>query len=126
MFCKTCVVSNQRPSHTTEFKQADTSNKKGIFIGKDRICSACKYAKEKEKIDWKKREEKLLRLLDKYRRKSGYDVIVPGSGGKDSGYASHILKYKYGMNPLTVTWAPHLFTEIGWKNFPKLASHWRT
>ena len=117
MFCKTCVVSNQRPSHTTEFKQADTSNKKGIFIGKDRICSACKYAKEKEKIDWKKREEKLLRLLDKYRRKSGYDVIVPGSGGKDSGYASHILKYKYGMNPLTVTWAPHLFTEIGWKNF---------
>ena len=20
------------------------------------------------------------------------------------------------MNPLTVTWAPHLFTEIGWKN----------
>ena len=49
VFCKTCVVSNQRPSHTTEFKQADTSNKKGIFIGKDRICSACKYAKEKEK-----------------------------------------------------------------------------
>ena len=36
-------------------------NKKGIFIGKDRICSACKYAKEKEKIDWKKREEKITK-----------------------------------------------------------------
>ena len=21
------------------------------------------------------------------------------------------------MNPLTVTWAPHLYTDIGWKNF---------
>ena len=21
------------------------------------------------------------------------------------------------MNPLTVTWAPHLYTPIGWKNF---------
>ena len=32
-------------------------------------------------------------------------IVVPGSGGKDSCYASHILKYKYGMN-LTVTWPP--------------------
>ena len=30
---------------------------------------------------------------------------------------SHLLKYKYGMNPLTVTWSPHLYTDIGWKNF---------
>ena len=21
------------------------------------------------------------------------------------------------MNPLTVTWAPHLYTDIGWRNF---------
>ena len=41
----------------------------------------------------------------------------PGSGGKDSAFASHILKYKYNMNPLTVTWAPHLYTNIGWENF---------
>ena len=42
---------------------------------------------------------------------------MPGSGGKDSAYTAHILKYKYGMNPLTVTWAPHLYTDIGWQNF---------
>ena len=36
---------------------------------------------------------------------------------KTDAFASHILKYKYGMNPLTVTWAPHLFTGIGWNNF---------
>ena len=28
---------------------------------------------------------------------------------KDSAFQSHVLKYKY-MNPLTVTWAPHLYT----------------
>ena len=65
----------------------------------------------------KKRKE-LIKLLDKHKKNSNaYDVVVPGSGGKDSAYTAHILKYKYGMNPLTVTWAPHLFTDIGFKNF---------
>ena len=44
-------------------------------------------------------------------------IIVPGSGGKDSAFTAHVLKYKYGLNPLTVTWAPHLYTDIGWNNF---------
>ena len=48
-----------------------------------------------------------------------YDCIVPGSGGKDSTFTAHILKYKYGMHPLTVTWAPHIYTEVGWNNFQK-------
>ena len=29
---------------------------------------------------------------------------------------AHLLKYKYGMNPLTCTWAPHIYTDWGWKN----------
>ena len=62
-------------------------------------------------------EEILYKWIDKYRKTNGYDCVVPGSGGKDSAYTAHILKYKYGMNPLTVTWAPHLYTDIGWKNF---------
>jgi len=45
-----------------------------------------------------------------------YDVIVPSSGGKDSGFIAHQLKYRYGMTPLTVTWAPLMATEIGRKN----------
>ena len=42
---------------------------------------------------------------------------MPGSGGKDSCYAAHILKYKYGMNPLLVTWSPNLYTDYGYQNF---------
>ena len=41
---------------------------------------------------------------------------MPGSGGKDSVYAAHLLKYKYGMHPLTCTWAPHIYTDWGWAN----------
>ena len=29
---------------------------------------------------------------------------------------AHILKYKYKMNPLTVTWAPHIYTDWGRRN----------
>ena len=68
-------------------------------------------------IDWEEKESELIKLCDSHRSKKGnYDCIVPGSGGKDSAYTAHILKYKYGMNPLTVTWAPHLYTKVGWKN----------
>jgi N-acetyl sugar amidotransferase len=118
-FCKRCVISNQRPNSTVEFKNNIQDKKEVINFDENDICSACRFHDEKEtNIDWEKREEVLWKLCDKYRSKDGsYDVIVPGSGGKDSAYTSHILKYKYKMNPLTVTWAPHLYTSIGWQNF---------
>lgn len=102
-FCKKCVISNQRPRITF--------NEKGV-------CSACNFAEmKKNDFDWAKREEELIKLLDKHRRNDGrYDVIVPCSGGKDAAYIAHQLKHKYKMNPLTVTWAPHLYTNIGFEN----------
>ena len=117
-FCKTCAISNQRPNSTVEFKTKKGEKKEVINFNEDGVCSACVYQEEKEKgIDWGERDEKLEELLSKFRSTDGsYDCIVPGSGGKDSAFSSHILKYKYGMNPLTVTWAPHLYTDIGWKN----------
>ncbi len=119
VFCKTCVISNQRPSSTVEFKSKASEKKRTIAFDENGICDACKYNSVKlNQINWEVREANLIKLLDKHRRSDGgYDVIVPGSGGKDSAYTSHILKYKYGMNPLTVTWAPHKYTEIGWDNF---------
>ena len=114
-FCKSCVISNQRPNSVIEFK--NSNNQKDGIKFKNQICEACNYNKIKNDINWSQREQELIKLLDKYRKKSGYDCVVPGSGGKDSDYTAHILKYKYNMNPLTVTWAPHLYTDIGWKNF---------
>jgi len=117
-FCKKCVISNQRPSSTVEFKNDIDEKKQVINFNDQGICSACNYNEEKQtNINWNIREDRLIELLDRFRSKDGsYDIIVPGSGGKDSAFTAHILKYKYGMNPLTVTWAPHLYTDIGWKN----------
>ena len=118
VFCKNCVISNQRPRSTVEFTNSSTDTKSTIAFGEDGICEACKFNDEKNSnIDWQLREKKLVEILEKHQKSSGYDVVVPGSGGKDSAYTAHILKEKYGMNPLTVTWAPHLYTQIGWDNF---------
>jgi len=117
-YCKKCVESNQRFIGSIPHSDRKSSRKDTIVFDAEGVCSACRYFERKKNIDWEERERKLKTLLDRYRRKDGYyDVIVPGSGGKDSCYTSHILKYKYGMNPLTVTWAPHMYTDIGWKNF---------
>ena len=116
-FCKSCVISNQRPASTIEFMSSSSDGKQTIQFDNFGICEACRFSHLKNSIDWDKREKELIALCDKYRKSSGYDVIIPGSGGKDSAFTAHILKYKYGMNPLTVTWAPHSYTEIGWHNF---------
>lgn len=118
-FCKKCVISNQRPNSAVEFKHTKDSQKKTIFFDEHGVCDACRFAERKhQQIDWQERERELMALCDRYRSNNGsYDCLVPGSGGKDSFYTAHMLKYKYGMNPLTVTWAPHKYTEWGWRNF---------
>lgn len=104
-FCKRCVVSNQRPR---------------IHFDEEGVCGACRFAemKHRETIDWNEREKMLKELCDQHRRNDGrFDIVVPASGGKDSARVAHELKYKYGMHPLTITWAPFEYTPIGYKNF---------
>jgi hypothetical protein len=71
IFCKKCTISNQRPR---------------ITFDKNGVCSACNFSDYKQtSTDWKKRENELQELCDKFRKKNGeYDVIVPCSGGKDN------------------------------------------
>ena len=121
MFCKSCVISNQRPNSAVEYKHSKDSKKTTIRFDENGICDACNLTTQKNNtIDWNYRESELRELCDRFRRSDGkYDCVVPGSGGKDSFFAAHILKYKYGMNPLTVTWAPNIYTEWGFRNFTK-------
>lgn len=117
-FCKRCVMPNQRPTSYPEFKHTKDRVTPTLHIDEDGICDACRYAEVKEQINWEAREKELVKLCDQHRRNDGrYDCIVPGSGGKDSAYATHILKYEYGMHPLTCTWPPILYTDYGYRNF---------
>lgn len=117
-FCKKCLISNQRPNSSVEFKITKDDNKNTIHFDEHGVCDACNFTERKHhSIDWANRDKNLRELCDKHRKYDGsYDCIVPGSGGKDSFYTSHILKTKYDMHPLTVTWAPNFYTDWGWKN----------
>lgn len=116
-YCTRCVISNQRPNSTIEFRNSKDEQKKTIRI-ENGVCDACIVAEKKRATDWDSREADLWELCEKFRSSDGsYDCLVPGSGGKDSFFASHILKTKFKMHPLTVTWAPHIYTDWGRQNF---------
>ncbi len=101
--CVKCVVTDARPR---------------ITFDEQGVCSACQYAEaQRTTVDWQAREDELHALLDKHRKPSGYDVIVPSSGGKDSAMVAHRLKHEYGMHPLCITWAPFIYTDVGRRNF---------
>lgn len=106
-FCKKCTVSNQRPR---------------ITFDEHGICSACNYAVFKRTLDWKAREAELDALCNRFRKKKGYDVLVPCSGGKDGGFTAHYLKTRHNMKPLTCTWGANLYTDIGWENLENFIS----
>ena len=97
-------MSNQKPNSCYEFEHTIKSIKKDDGHSGGRTCDACHACHNKANghIDWALREKELRELCDEYRKNDGsYDCLVPGSGGKDSFYAAHILKYKYGMHPLS-------------------------
>lgn len=115
LFCKLCTISNQRPNSEVEFTHTIETQKKTIHF-EDSVCDACRLAEQKKDIDWEIREIQFKKLCDRFRKNNGeYDVLVPGSGGKDSVYAAHMLK-EQGMNVLTCTWSPHIYTPWGRAN----------
>lgn len=126
-FCKRCVLSNQRPASTVEYSHVKDSKKQTIAFDEEGVCDACRVAEAKTAINWQERERRLWDLCKRFRSPTGaVDCLVPGSGGKDSFYAAHVLTTKFGMHPLLVTWAPHIFTDWGWRNLCRwqlVASH---
>ena len=97
-------------SHTPDPKK-DT-----ITFDKENVCDACKTAQTKTAIDWQKREEELIELCNKYRR-NDENMIVWSLVLEEKTVSVTHLKIQHGMNPLTVTWSLHLYTDWGWRNF---------
>ena len=106
-YCKECLYPDTKPQ---------------LNFNSDGVCSACTNKKTKDDIDWDKKKEELLQILEKYRSKDGsnYDCIIPVSGGKDSTYQTYVIKKEFGLNPLVVNFHPLDQTEIGRKNLENL------
>ena len=81
----------------------------GITFNSEGICNVCTEYKKYAKIDWKKRQFALKRILSEWKayawgRGNKYDCLVGYSGGKDTAYTLWAMKRKYKMSPLAVTW----------------------
>ena len=83
-FCRSCVISNQRPNSAVEFSHTPASKKDTIHFDDEGVCDACRVAERKQSaIDWRARGRELELLCDRFRGSDGsYDCLVPGSGGK--------------------------------------------
>lgn len=56
LFCKRCVISNQRPNSAVEYSHTKESKKKTIAFDEDGVCDACRFAEKKQGvIDWDER-----------------------------------------------------------------------
>lgn len=84
-----------------------------IFFNDQGVCNLCvEFEKEKEEEQKHKLlETDFLKILNKHRGKSKYDVMVMCSGGKDSTSALYYMKTRYQMNPLAFTFDNGFETE---------------
>jgi N-acetyl sugar amidotransferase len=93
----------------------------GVDFDELGVCTACRSSEQKMHIDWVAREHQLRQILEDAKAKAGtgYDCVLPISGGKDSFYQAHVLTKVYGMKPLAVTFSHNWFSETGFYNLQR-------
>lgn len=110
-YCKRCVYpANARP---------------GIVFDDEGICSGCRLIESRPSIDWSGRDSMLREILADYSdrqraKKNPYDCIVPVSGGKDSTFQVWLVRKKFGLNPLLVSYNHTFNTPLGIRNLTNL------
>ena len=105
-YCSNCCLPSTKPQLTF--------NEKGI-------CSACLNYWNRPNIDWKKRKDTFLNIINEIKKNqsNNWDCVVPVSGGKDSTYQALKLR-ELGLNPLCVTATTCDLSELGRKNIENL------
>src|SRR3954468_14821143 len=107
-YCVRCVMPHTKPD---------------LLIDDDGVCSACRAYERRKEVDWHDRKEQFVGLLNRYRSKngSGWDCIIPVSGGKDSTF--QVLRVlQLGLNPLCVTATTCDLSALGRKNIENIKS----
>lgn len=108
-FCTVCLFPETKPD---------------LFFNAEGVCTACQANREKkEVIDWVAKEKEFVEIISKFKKKddqTGYDCLIPVSGGKDSTFQCYIAK-KYGLNPLCVCFETTFVTEVGRSNIDNIS-----
>lgn len=109
-YCKKCLFPETKPD---------------LHFNEEGICSACIASEQKHQgIDWKQREIDFKKIVAHYKLpegKTGYDCLIPVSGGKDSTYQAYFMKHVCGLNPLCVCFETTAVTEVGQKNLDNIS-----
>ncbi len=90
-----------------------------LAFDEEGVCSGCRVAAQRVDIDWAKRRERFVRLVEPYRDKGTYDCIIPVSGGKDSYFQVHTIK-SLGLKPLLVTYHGNNYLPVGLRNLQRM------
>tara|TARA_B100002052_G_scaffold255080_1_gene245068 strand:+ start:5825 stop:6967 length:1143 start_codon:yes stop_codon:yes gene_type:complete len=104
-YCSKCIIPITRPE---------------TFFNEN-ICNACISYEQRKNIDWKKRWKIFIEKIEEIKKKkaSGWNCIIPSSGGKDSTYQA-LKARELGLNPVIVTAATCHLSDIGRKNIDNL------
>lgn len=113
--CVRCIMPSSRPR---------------IVFDEEGVCNACRNAERKHEIDWDGRRLEFIELANRMKQHSAYDCIVPFSGGKDSAVVAYKMR-ELGLRPLLVTFGQMMWTDVGRRNFHRIAdagfeiNYWR-
>lgn len=106
-YCQRCILPNTRP---------------GLVLDEEGICSACRNFEARNTIDWASRMDAFRSVVEQAKKSSsGYDCLIPVSGGKDSTWQT-VVCLEHGLNPLCVTWKTPARTKVGQENLENLIS----
>lgn len=88
--CKRCILTDTFP---------------GIWFAEDGICNYChEWDRQWANFNFDLAEKELKEIFRVAKaKKRQYDCLLPYSGGRDSSYVVYLCKYKYGLNPLVIT-----------------------
>ncbi len=105
-YCTSCLYPETKPD---------------LSFDANGVCSACAAYTRRTEVDWDRRRQEFLGIVEQYRSTDGsnYDCVVPVSGGKDSTYQV-IRLLEVGMNPLCVTATTDALSEIGRRNIENI------
>ena len=104
-YCARCITPDTRPH---------------VVLDGEGVCNACRAHETKPAIDWAARAAAFVDVVAHSRaRSTGYDCVIPVSGGKDSTWQV-VTCLEYGLNPLAVTWKTPARTDLGARNLDNL------
>ena len=118
-FCSRCVISNQRPNSAVEFKHTKSSRKTTIDFDAEGICDACRFAeKKKNRSTGRSANASSSRCATAFAAAMALTTAsCPDPAARTASMPRTCSSTNTACIPLTVTWAPHIYTEWGWKNF---------